>query len=127
MSFANNAISVGTLVLATLLTASPSTLNRPLCVNSFTTTPAEIQAEFERQTTGAPWKDVSFTPLERLRAVEEKAWADGVPAATAVTLRRIWTEGGTLYKERANGIIGEPPVMSLEEVIKNQIGGNASL
>ncbi|KAJ5724010.1 hypothetical protein N7488_002045 [Penicillium malachiteum] len=118
---------VGTLVLSALLTASPETLNRPLCVNSFTTTPAEIQAEFERQTTGAPWTDVSYTPLERLREVEKKAWDDGLGPATAVTLRRIWTEGGTLYAERANGIIGEPTVMTLEQVVANEVKRVASL
>lgn len=44
-------VSVGTLVLATLRHPSAS-FNRALRVNSFTTTPAAIQAEFERQTTG---------------------------------------------------------------------------
>lgn len=119
--------SVGTLVLSTLLNASPEIVNRALCVNSFTTTPAQIQAEFERQTTGAPWKDVSYTSLDRLRELETKAWEDGKPVATVLTLRRIWTEGGTLYEKRANGIIGEPKVMGLEEVVANEIKRVASL
>ncbi|KAJ5677677.1 uncharacterized protein N7477_003310 [Penicillium maclennaniae] len=112
---------VGTLVLATLLHATPESRNRPLCVNSFTTTPAEIQAEFERQTTGKPWDDVSRTSVERLRELETAAWEGGNPAATVFTLRRIWTEGGTLYDQRANGLIGEPKMTTLQEVVANEI------
>ncbi|KAJ5083612.1 hypothetical protein N7456_013039 [Penicillium angulare] len=117
---------VGTLVLAAIQSTSSATLNRPLCVNSFTTTPAKIQAEFERQT-GTAWKSVSFTSLERLRALETEAWEKGHPAATGVTLRRIWTEGGTLYEERGNGVIGEPAVMGLEEVVANELKRVSSL
>jgi hypothetical protein len=91
-----------------------------LCVNSFTTTPDKIQAEFERQLGGQPW-EVSRTSLARLREVEVAAWEAGKPFATGVTLRRIWTEGGTLYAKRANGLIGEPKVMGLEEVVANEI------
>ena len=119
--------SVGTLVLATLLHATPATRNRALRVNSFTTTPAEIQAEFERQTTAQPWKDVSYTSLARLRELEAKAWESGHGAATVLTLRRIWTEGGTLYEKRDNSLIGEPPMMGLQEVVGNEIRRVASL
>ncbi|KAJ5157360.1 uncharacterized protein N7482_008460 [Penicillium canariense] len=112
---------VGTLVVSTLLKATPETRNRPLCVNSFTTSPAEIQAVFESLTKG-PW-EVSFTPLERLRELEDEAWAAGNPAATVVTLRRIWTEGGTLYEQRANGLIGEPEMTTLEEIVAREIRG----
>jgi hypothetical protein len=118
---------VGTLVLATLLHATPEIRNRPLCVNSFTTSPAEIQAEFERQTTGKPWDDVSCTSVSRLRELETAAWEAGNPAATVFTLRRIWTEGGTLYDQRANGLIGEPKMMSLQEVVANEIKRVSSL
>ncbi|KAJ5760626.1 hypothetical protein N7520_007782 [Penicillium odoratum] len=117
--------SVGTLVLSTLLHASPDNVNRAFCVNSFTTTPASIQKEFERQV-GGTW-DVSFTSLDRLRELERKAWEEGKGTATVLTLRRIWTEGGTLYEERANGVIGEPRVMGLEEVVANEIKRVASL
>jgi len=119
--------SVGTLVVATLLHAAPESRNRPLCVNSFTTTPAEIQAEFERQTTGKAWDDVSRTSVARLRELETAAWEAGNPAATVITLRRIWTEGGTLYDQRANGLIGEPKMMSLEEVVANEVKRVSSL
>ncbi|KAJ5625627.1 hypothetical protein N7510_001936 [Penicillium lagena] len=98
----------------------PEIRNRALCVNSFTTSPAQIQAEFERQT-GSKWNSISYTSLPRLRELEAKAWEDGKPAATAVTLRRIWTEGGTLYAQRDNVRIREPRMMGLEEVVRNEI------
>lgn len=119
--------SVGTLVLHTLLHATPETRNRPLCVNSFTTSPAEIQAEFERQTTGQSWSSVSHTPLARLRELEKSAWDSGNGAATVVTLRRIWTEGGTLYEQRANPLIGDPKTATLEELVANEVRRVASL
>ncbi|KAJ5408527.1 hypothetical protein N7509_002410 [Penicillium cosmopolitanum] len=119
--------SVGTLVLSALLNAGPEARNRALRVNSFTTTPAEIQAEFERQTTGQPWESVSETSLERLRELEKAAWDAGNGAATVLTLRRIWAEGGTLYEQRDNGLIGEPKVMGLQEVIANEIRRVSSL
>jgi hypothetical protein len=111
---------VGKLVQATLLSSNPEIRNRALCVNSFTTSPAQIQAEFERQT-GSKWDSISYTPLPRLRELEARAWENGKPAATAVTLRRIWTEGDTLYAQRDNVRVGEPRMMGLEEVVRNEI------
>lgn len=108
--------SVGTLVLATLRHPTAS-FNRALRVNSFTTTPAAIQAEFERQTGGSPWSDVQVTSLARLRELEQEAWDKSRPEATVLTLRRIWTEGGTLYEKRDNEVIGDPPMMTLEEIV----------
>lgn len=116
---------MGTFVVSTLLNVTPEIRNRPLCVNSFTTSPAEIQALFERQVPG-PW-EVSYTPLERLREIEDKAWAAGNPAATVATLRRIWTEGGTLYEQRANGLIGEPKTTSLEEIVAREVRRSSNL
>ncbi|KAG0158914.1 hypothetical protein PDIDSM_6434 [Penicillium digitatum] len=111
---------VGTRVLNTLLHATAETRNAALCVNSFTTSPDQIQAEFERQLDGQPW-DVSRTSLKNLREAEAAAWEAGNPAATVLTLRRIWGEGGTLYTKRANGLIEEPKVMGLEDVVANEI------
>ncbi len=54
--------------------------NRALKVNSFTTTPKDIVREFEKQTGGKPW-DVSYTSIDELKQLEEKAYADGNPAA----------------------------------------------
>lgn len=117
---ADSSASVGTLVLNTLLHATAETRNAALCVNSFTTSPDKIQAEFERQLGGEPW-DVSRASLARLRKLEAATWEAENPAATVLTLRRIWGEGGTLYAKRANGLIGEPKVMALEEVVANEI------
>ncbi|KAJ5239315.1 hypothetical protein N7468_003934 [Penicillium chermesinum] len=115
---------VGTLTLAVLLHATPEVLNRALTVNSFTTSPAEIQAEFERQTRQV-WKNVSRTSLAQLREEERKAWEAGIPAATGITLRRIWTEGGTLYAQRSNGLLGEPKMGTLAEVVAGEINRDA--
>lgn len=85
-------------------------------MNSFTATPNQILAEFEKQT-GVKW-EVSYTPLSKLKEIEKSAWEAGVGWATGATLRRIWTEGGTLYdKPRDNAIIGEPKVETLDEQI----------
>lgn len=110
--------STGDLVLATLRHPAAS-FNKALKVNSFTTTPAEFHAEIERQT-GGPWT-VHDTSLARLREIEQEAWAAGIPAAAVVTLRRIWSDGGTLYDHRDNGVIGEPRVMTLKETVANHL------
>lgn len=94
-------------------------------MNSFTCTPNEILAEFEIQT-GAKW-DVSYVSLEKLKELENQAWESGAPYATGLTLRRIWTEGRTLYDApRDNALIGDPVMETLEEqvtqVIKKQTG-----
>lgn len=75
-------------------------------MQSFVATPKQILAEFEKQTGGQPWTDVSYTPLQALRDAERTAWDRGEPTATAYTLRRIWAEGGTLYNETDNARIG---------------------
>jgi hypothetical protein len=93
--------------------------NRALKVNSFTTTPKDILAEFERQT-GATWQ-VSYTSLDELRALEKEAWVNGDPTAAGITLRRIWTEGGTLYEKRDNDLIGPVEVQSLSDIVRKVI------
>lgn len=114
---------VGVLLVASLRTPyAPSSTSSPrvLKVNSFTTTPAAILAEFERQTGGAKW-DVSYTSLEELRRLEKEALESGDPIATVYTLRRIWGEGGTLYEERDNGRVGEPKMETLEEQVRKAV------
>jgi hypothetical protein len=64
---------------------------------------------------------VEYTSLEALKKGEEEARERGDPLATVWTLRRIWTEGGTLYKERDNGRIGEPETETLEEQVRKSI------
>jgi hypothetical protein len=90
-----------------------------LIVNSFTTTPDEILAEFEKQTSNK-W-DVSYTPLGKLKEIEKQAWEEGSPYATACTLKRIWTEGGTLYEKRDNAYIGNPEMETMADQVKQVI------
>ena len=97
-----------------------ASLDNALKVNSFTTTPEDILAEFEKQTGGEKWAK-TYTSLDRLKELEEKAWAEGNPAATIFTLRRIWTEGGTLYDQRDNGRIGEPEMQTLEDAVRESV------
>ncbi|KAF2105966.1 hypothetical protein BDV96DRAFT_607755 [Lophiotrema nucula] len=109
---------VGKLLVAALKTPQTEPV-RTLKVNSFTATPHEILSEFEKQT-GSKW-DVSYTSLEDLKKAEKKAWEEKSPIATVFTLRRIWTEGGTLYETRDNGKIGDPPLETLEEQVKKAV------
>ncbi|OLN87063.1 Isoflavone reductase [Colletotrichum chlorophyti] len=97
---------VGKTLVASLRHPEAS-LNKALKVQSFVATPKEILAEFEKQT-GAKW-DATYVPLQKLKEIEDKAWADGVPYATIFTLRRIWAEGGTLYEKTDNESIGLGP------------------
>lgn len=108
---------VGKFVVGALLHPS-ETQNKALHVNSFTTTPNEIVAEFEKQTGGQKW-DVAYTSLSKLEELEKEAWANGNPKAGGITLRRIWASGGTLYDERDNGLIGlEDGIDSLESAVR---------
>ena len=110
---------MGKLIVACLQHPAESE-DKILIVNSFTCTPNEILAEFEKQT-GAKWA-VSYTPLEELKKLEQQAWESGAPYATSFTLRRIWTEGGTLYnKPRDNGLVGDPKMESLADQVKQII------
>lgn len=111
---------VGKLVAAALL-HSDAVKNRALRVNSFTATPKAIVAEFEKQTGGQQW-DVGYTSLDTLEELEQQAWAANDPKAGSLTLRRIWTEGGTLYEQRDNELIGmEEGVASLQDAVKQAI------
>ena len=53
--------------------------------------------------------------------MEEQAWQDQDPVAAYITLRRIWTEGGTLYEKRDNGLIGDPPMETVGDQIRQAI------
>lgn len=110
---------MGKLVVSALLHPETSK-DKALKVNSFTTTPAEVLAEFERQTGGEKWA-VTYTPLDELRELEKSAWESSLPYATAFTLRRIWTEGGTLYAKRDNEAIEAPEMETLQDAVKRSI------
>lgn len=73
-------------------------------MQSFVVTPKQILEEFEKQT-GQAWSVSNFS-LQQLKEAEQKAWSEGKPWATSYTLRRIWTEGGTLYEKTDNESIG---------------------
>ena len=93
---------------------------RALKVNSFTTTPAEIVAEFEKQT-GEKW-NVTYTSLAELKELEAAAWEDKVPMAPLYTLRRIWAEGGTLYAKRDNSLLdAEDNLETLADAVRDAI------
>lgn len=109
---------VGRLLVAALVTPTHES-PRTLKVNSFTTTPDDILEEFEKQS-NSKWK-VSYTSLEKLRQLEKEAWEKQSPIATVYTLRRIWTEGGTLYETRDNEKIGNPPTETLELQVKGAL------
>ncbi|KAJ4290907.1 hypothetical protein N0V90_010103 [Kalmusia sp. IMI 367209] len=118
---------VGVLLVAALKTP-PDASPRTLKVNSFTATPDEILKEFEKQT-GQQW-EAKYTLLEELKKFEDEAWKKGDPKATGYTLRRIWTEGGTLYEKKDNWRVGEPEVETLESQVKLAIekqGGKGRL
>jgi uncharacterized protein YbjT (DUF2867 family) len=113
---------VGKLVVAALKHPGEATKNKALKVNSFTATPKKIVAEFEKQTGGQPW-DVSYTSLDELKELEHEAWAKQDPGAGVFTLKRIWTEGKTLYEHRDNDVIDMEgdKVESLESAVKQAI------
>jgi hypothetical protein len=93
-------------------------------VNSFTTTPDGILQEFERQT-GAKWA-VQYTSLDELRRLETEAWEKENPLATVYTLRRIWTEGGTLYGKMDNEAIEMARMDTLEMVVQEALASPAA-
>ncbi|KAI1641120.1 isoflavone reductase family protein [Biscogniauxia mediterranea] len=114
---------VGRLLVAVLLHPETSD-NRALKVNSYTTTPHEILAEFERQME-TKW-EVSYTPLDELKAHEQRAWEEGKPYATLYTLRRIWTEGGTLYDQTDNAALEKNKMDTVEMSVQHEITSWAS-
>ena len=97
---------------------------RALKVNSFTTTPAEIVAEFEKQT-GENWQ-VKYTSLVQLRELEAAAWESKNPLAPISTLRRIWAEGGTLYAKRDNELIDAEDMEILADAVRDAIATQRS-
>jgi hypothetical protein len=112
--------SVGKAQVASLLHPEASK-NRALIVNSFVATPDDILAEFESQTGGEKW-EVTYTPFDVLKQIEEDAYQQGQPWATGVTLMRIWTEGGTIYdRPRDNESIGFGDTETLQDTVRKAI------
>ncbi|KUI65957.1 Isoflavone reductase [Cytospora mali] len=98
--------------------------NKAVKVNSFTTTPQDILTEFERQT-DSKW-EVSYTSLDELERLEGSAWETGNELATIYTLRRIWTEGSTLYGQTDNEAIGMTKMDTLEMVVQEALSNPVS-
>lgn len=114
--------SVGTFVAAALAKPEASQ-NKILKVQSFVTTAKEILAEFEKQT-GAKF-DAKYTSKDELRQTEQKLWGEGNPSATLFTLRRIWSDGKTLYEKTDNESLGVKPedLEPLSAVVGRAVSG----
>lgn len=121
----NTSHSVGKLLIHALKHPREAR-NKVLKVNSFTATPHQILQEFEAQTGGEKWF-VTYTSLPVLRQLEEKAWKENNPSAAVYTLRRIWTEGGTLYATRDNEIIGAEKTDTLQIAVAKAIVAAAKM
>ena len=109
---------MGKFLVAALLNSSASR-NETLIVHSFTATPHEILAEYEEQT-GGKW-DAKYTSFDRLKEMEKEEYQVYSPLATVVTLRRIWTEGGTLHKFYDDAILG---CGDDSETLESQVAAN---
>lgn len=109
--------SVGKLVVAALRHPEAAA-GKALKVDSFEVTPKQVLAEYEKQT-GTKWK-ADYIPFAKLVEAEKKLWEEGNPKATVTTLRRIWSEGGTLYEKTDNEAIGlkAEDMDSLEVILK---------
>lgn len=115
-------LSVGKFVVATLRSPEKS-FGKALKVQSFVVTPNDVLAEYERQT-GSKW-EVTKTPLDEIKVFEARLWEEGDPRATLVTLRRIWAEGGTLYPQNDNEVVGMRPedLDSLDAAVAKALAG----
>ena len=92
--------------------------NATLFVHSFTATPHEILAEYEKQT-NSKW-ETSYTTIERLKEIEKEEYQIFSALATVVTLRRIWTDGGTLFKFYDEAMLGQID----SETLESQVAAN---
>lgn len=109
---------VGKFVVAALINHVVSR-NATLVVHSFTATPNEIYREYERQTK-AKW-ETSYLDLQDLKKWEQDAYRIYSPLAAILTLRRIWTEGGTLHKFYDDSLLGFVETETLEDQVKLNI------
>ncbi|KAL7004138.1 hypothetical protein EMMF5_006315 [Cystobasidiomycetes sp. EMM_F5] len=87
----------GRFLVSSLLTPEASR-NATLRVASINAKPAEQLTAFE-EILGKKL-DVSYTPLEEFRQLEQQAWAKSQPDATVYTLTRIWYEGGSDFTRK---------------------------
>jgi hypothetical protein len=59
--------------------------------------------------------------VDRLKEIEKEEYQVYSPMATVSTLRRIWTEGGTLYKFYDDTILGQIETETLESQVAANI------
>ena len=78
--------------------------------------------ELEKQTGGESWTVENYN-LDALRKAEKKGWEEGNSNATLYTLRRIWSEGGTLYEETDNERIGlkDEDLETLDDAVRRRL------
>lgn len=109
---------VGKFVVAALINHIVSR-NQTLIVHSFTATPNEIIAEHEAQMKQQWLK--TYTDVKQLKQMEKEAYQIYSPIATVLTLRRIWTEGGTLHKFYDDSLLGFVETETLEDQVRLNI------
>ena len=115
---------VGKFVVAALINYMHSR-NQTLIVHSFTATPNEILAEYERQTCRT-WQK-SYTDVKTIKRMEKEAYEVHSPLAAVMTLRRIWTEGGTLHKFYDDSLLGYVKTDTLSEQVTLNIAKQTGL
>lgn len=109
---------VGKFVVAALINHTVSR-NQTLIVHSFTATPNEIIAEHEAQLKQS-WQR-NYTDVKQLKQMEKEAYQIYSPLATVLTLRRIWTEGGTLHKFYDDSLLGFVETENLQDQVRLNI------
>jgi len=109
---------VGKFVVAALINYHTSR-NQTLIVHSFTATPNEILAEYEAQLK-KKW-EVNYIDTKTLQAMEKEAYQIYSPLATVLTLRRIWTLGGTLHKFYDDSLLGFVETENLADQVRLNI------
>jgi len=109
---------VGKFVVAALINYTFSR-NQTLIVHSFTATPNEILAEYEAQLK-KKW-EVNYVDTKTLQAMEKEAYQIHSPLAAVLTLRRIWTLGGTLHKFYDDSLLGFVETENLEDQVRLNI------
>lgn len=109
---------VGKFVVAALINFVTSR-NQTLIVHSFTATPNEILAEHEAQMK-RKW-ETNYVDTKTLQAMEKEAYQTYSPLATVLTLRRIWTLGGTLHKFYDDSLLGFVETETLEDQVRLNI------
>ncbi|EHK20770.1 uncharacterized protein TRIVIDRAFT_49722 [Trichoderma virens Gv29-8] len=94
-----------------------------LKIASFTKSPNQILAEYEKQL--GHKLNAKYVTLDEVRSFEKKYWDEGNPRAVVGTLRRIWATGGAVYDKLDNEALGlnENQLQSLEEAVGNRLEG----